>query len=62
MSWASVMGAYGSLSRPAGFARLLVLPEILKALWRQFGIADGMLDVPGPQILLQCPGIDPLVA
>jgi len=48
-------------SHPPGFVRLFVLPEILKAPGRQCGIADGMLDIPVPQILLQCPGIDSLV-
>jgi len=48
-------------SHPAGFSCLLILPEILKALGCQFGIADGMLDVSVSQILLQRAGIDPLI-
>ena len=34
MACASVIGASFSSGRPARFARLFVLPAILKALWR----------------------------
>ena len=39
----------------------LIVPEILKALWGQLGIPDGMLDVPMAEILLERPRVDPFI-
>ena len=38
-----------------------IVPEILKALWGQLGIPDGMLDVPMAEILLERPRVNPFI-
>ena len=38
-----------------------IVPEILKALGSQFGIPDGMLDVPMAEILLERSRVDPFI-
>jgi hypothetical protein len=46
----------------SNFNRVAVLaPEILKSVWRQLGIAHGVLDVSVTEIGLESPRIVPLV-
>ncbi len=37
----------------------LVFPKILESVWSKLGVADGVLDVPVPEVLLDCPGVVP---
>src|SRR5262249_34726603 len=52
-TWSRRWSVYGPCTRREAFRPWSILPPPLEPGWRQFGIADRMLDIAMPEIVLQ---------